>query len=102
MKIRLINLDFGLLLIIFAGFLLVVLSLGSEITEGNTITVDDDGGKDYKTIQEAIDNASIEDTIFVYNGTYKENVIINKTITLRGEDKYNTTCQSKVSVTRLK
>jgi len=42
------------------------------------------------TIQEAIDNASAGNRIYVYNGTYNENVIVNKTIDLIGEDKNNT------------
>ncbi|MCG2826452.1 MAG: right-handed parallel beta-helix repeat-containing protein [Thermoplasmatales archaeon] len=44
----------------------------------------------YNTIQEAIDDADSGDTIEVSNGTYYENVIINKTLTLIGEDR-NTT-----------
>jgi parallel beta-helix repeat protein len=45
---------------------------------------------DYPTIQEAINNASEGDTIFVTNGTYHENVVVNKTILLIGENKENT------------
>ena len=37
------------------------------------------------SIQAAIDRADQGDTIFVYNGTYTENVDINKPITLQGE-----------------
>ena len=40
---------------------------------------------DYPTIQEAINAASDGDTIFVGNGTYYENVIVNKTVSLIGE-----------------
>ncbi len=60
----------------------------------DTIIVDDDGtpGVDcnYTIIQWAIDNASVGDTIFVKNGTYYENVVVNKTINLTGEDRDNT------------
>jgi parallel beta-helix repeat protein len=52
-----------------------------------TIYVDDDGGADYTKIQDAIDNASKGDTIFVYQGTYYENIVIDKTISLVGENK---------------
>jgi len=45
---------------------------------------------DYPTIQEAINAAVNGDTIIVRNGTYYENVIINKTISLVGEDKETT------------
>jgi len=45
---------------------------------------------DYPTIQEAINAASLGDTIFVYNGTYFEHIVLNKTVTLLGENKYLT------------
>ena len=43
-----------------------------------------------KTIQEGINNVSVGGTVNVFNGTYYENVVINKTIDLIGEDR-NTT-----------
>ena len=49
------------------------------------IYVDDDGGADYTRIQDAIDNASYGDTIFVYNGSYYEDIKIEKSINLFGE-----------------
>src|SRR5659263_4420 len=36
-------------------------------------------------IQAAIDNATAGDTIYVYNGSYSENVNVNKQVTLQGE-----------------
>jgi len=54
--------------------------------ETNMIYVDDDGGQIFTKIQSAIDNASSGDTIFVYHGTYNETVVINKSITLLGEN----------------
>lgn len=65
--------------------------------ESKTIYVDDVPGEgydnpyeDYITIQDAIDNANSGDLIFVHNGTYIENLIINKSIKLHGSSKYNT------------
>jgi hypothetical protein len=58
--------------------------------EPNTITVDDDGTADYIRIQDAIDNASDGDTVYVYNGEYYEIINIKKQMNLQGEDKYNT------------
>lgn len=44
----------------------------------------------YPTIQEAINQATSGDTIFVHNGTYYEHIIIDKSISLIGENR-NTT-----------
>jgi len=60
---------------------------------GTTIYVDDDaeppyGGTPehpYRYIQQGIDNATVGDTIYVLNGLYYENVIVNKTLDLVGE-----------------
>ncbi|MEM1580424.1 MAG: NosD domain-containing protein [Nitrososphaerota archaeon] len=41
---------------------------------------------DYQTIQEAIRSASTNDIIYVKKGIYKENIIIDKTLWLVGED----------------
>jgi len=53
---------------------------------------------DYSSIQEAIDAASLGDTVFVWNGTYYEDggvSITKKRITLQGEDANTTTINGK-------
>lgn len=55
-----------------------------------TWTVDDDGPADFHTIQEAINAASDGDTIFVRNGVYCEDVVVNKTLFLVGESTAST------------
>ena len=57
---------------------------------GKTLFVDDDGGANYTTISEAVQDADDGDTVYVFNGTYNEQVIIDKAIDLIGESKENT------------
>jgi len=59
---------------------------------GNTLYVGGSGPGNYSTIQEAIDDANPGDTVFVYDDSspYYENVVIEKTINLVGEDKDTT------------
>ncbi|MFO7990740.1 MAG: NosD domain-containing protein [Thermoplasmata archaeon] len=45
------------------------------------------------SIQDAIDNATAGDTIYVWNGTYNEKLIINKTISLVGNHSASTIIQ---------
>lgn len=54
---------------------------------GNTLYVGGDGPGNYSNIQDAIDNTSNGDTIFVFNGTYYENILVNKSVQLLGENK---------------
>jgi len=54
------------------------------------IYVDDSGGADYTSIQDAIGNAVHGDTIYVYSGNYQENIVIDKEIHLIGEDRNDT------------
>lgn len=76
---------------------LVNIVMGSTFNE--VIYVDDDNlegpwdGTErypYCSIQDAIDASHINSTIIVKNGTYYENVFINKTLSLFGEDKHLT------------
>jgi len=62
------------------------------ISSGNTLYVGGSGEGNYTSIQDAIDNASIGDTVFVYDDSspYYEELQINKTINLIGEDKHTT------------
>ncbi len=64
----------------------------TESVELYSFYVDDDANPSwynsthFKTIQSAIDNSSEGDTIFVYNGVYYEQLLINKSIELIGSD----------------
>jgi parallel beta-helix repeat protein len=61
--------------------------------DGNILYVGGSGPENYSKIQDAVDNSSVGDTIFVYNRSspYYENIIIIKNnIKLVGENKYCT------------
>ncbi len=64
------------------------------IDENNNDTtilyVDSLGTKQYNSIQQAIDDALENNTIYVYEGTYYEQLVINKSVVLQGENKENT------------
>ncbi len=48
------------------------------------------GPGNYSSIQDAINESSDGDTVFVYRGTYIENLCVNKSIVLIGEDRDTT------------
>ena len=61
-----------------------------DILDENTLYVDSKGTTDYTSIQEAINNAMENQTIFVYEGIYNEHILINKSINLKGQNKEKT------------
>jgi len=97
-----------LIMIIICLFILANTASGSKLKTGenndiinivfnnNTLYVGGHGDGNYSKIQDAIDNASDGDTIFVYNGTYNltETIFLNKSINLIGENKSNTKIDS--------
>lgn len=70
---------------------LFIFAFAVKEATAKTITVDDDGGADYEKIQDAIDNATEGDTVRVWEGTYYENVVVNKTVSLVGNGSEETT-----------
>ena len=79
---------FTILFLTTLVLLTILLSGGEGEAGGTTITVDDDGGPgeaDFQRIQDAIEFAQSGDTIEVAGGTYYENVVINKSISIRGD-----------------
>ena len=66
---------------VFASFL--ILTALASVSAAKTIYVPDD----YEKIQWAVDNASAGDTIIVRDGTYTENINVNKPhLTIRSEN----------------
>jgi len=106
LKVLLMNIEKRLIsiwisLILFGSILVTIdIPFGEKLgligtVEGTTITVDDSGGRDHTTIQNAIDAANTGDTVYVYAGTYFENIVISgKTINLTGEDRDTTIIDS--------
>ena len=76
------------LLILISIF--TTLTIFPETARATTLYVGGAGPGNYTTIQEAIDAASPDDTVYVYNGTYDENVVVNRTISLVGESREDT------------
>ena len=72
--------------IFFISTLLSTISNNSDASS-NIFYVDDSGGENYTSIQAAINDANDGDIVYVYEGIYQENIILNKTITLQGENK---------------
>lgn len=87
MKIKIIGILLSTILIVT----IIPIGVSTVTTSGDIITVDDDGGADYTRIQDAIDNATDGDTIYVYGGIYHENVVVDKSIELVAEDRNETT-----------
>lgn len=84
--------SFMVILFIFITSLFNISSnlITCKAKEGNTFYVGGSSVGNYTHIQDAVDNSSDDDTIFVYNGTYHENLVINKSINLVGLDKNST------------
>jgi nitrous oxidase accessory protein len=73
----------------FISIILFSAVVGTQFVKparAETIIVPDD----YSTIQDAINTASVGDTVFVRNGTYRGAVVINKRVSLVGESKQAT------------
>jgi len=62
----------------------------SAKASSTTWFVDDDGPADFNTIQEAVNNATSGDRIFVRVGIYYEHIVVNKSVSLVGEDRDST------------
>ena len=75
--------DLTLLLVVIFLTSLVTLQPALVKAQSKTIVVPDD----YSTIQAAIDHANAGDTVFVRDGIYNETLVVNKTISLVGEDR---------------
>ncbi len=81
---------FALTAILIVSSFSLVMTILPENVRASTLYVGGSGPGNYTKIQDAIDNASSGETIYVYNGTYYENIVVDKSLSLVGEDR-NTT-----------
>ncbi|MDY6965128.1 MAG: NosD domain-containing protein [Halobacteriota archaeon] len=83
-------------IVIFIAIVVLPLAIFIGTASAETWYVDDDGA-DFTSIQDAIDNAMAGDTIIVKDGTYTENVDVNKRLTIRSENGVNSTMVKAVA-----
>lgn len=86
------SIKFIILALIYLNMVFLSTSHSSqEIAQGNmTLYVGGTGENNYTSIQQAIDNASNGNIIYVYNDTYYENIILDKELVLKGKNKEDT------------
>jgi parallel beta-helix repeat protein len=80
---------FWLSLVMMLGVIVIVIEI-CEPVSGNVLYVGGTEPGNFSKIQDAINASQDGDTVFVYSGTYYENIVVNKSINLTGENKQNT------------
>jgi parallel beta-helix repeat protein len=78
-------------LLLVSSLVLVAIGFGltvvPETAEATTLHVGGIGPGNYTAIQDAINASNPGDTIYVHNGTYSENIFINRSLSVIGEDR---------------
>jgi len=75
---------FAFLAVLLVMFFAVLVLLTSGGSSGEKTWYVDDDGADFETIQDAVNASENGDTIYVWEGTYYENVVVNKSVSLIG------------------
>ncbi|KPJ66085.1 hypothetical protein AMJ44_09075, partial [candidate division WOR-1 bacterium DG_54_3] len=87
-KIKILSIFF-IWILVYAAFAVFV-NISKETAGADIWIVDQAGGGNFTTIQDAINNSNDGDTIYVWAGTYYENVLVNKSVSLIGNGTSNT------------
>ncbi len=74
----------GIIFLFLISLLSETFTYANKIENGKTLYVGGDGPGNYTHIQDAINNASDGDTIIVYPRVYKENIVVHKSLTIKG------------------
>ncbi len=84
----------GLILLLIETSVIQITAQDTEkplpTSRGDWLYVGGSGPGNYTTIQDAISASSNGDTVFVYNGLYNEEIIVDHSISLLGENKFMT------------
>ncbi len=84
-------LAFGIILLFVGTCIIPAIAQNTKnspsTSRGNWLYVGGSGPGNYTKIQDAIDNASDGDIVFVFSGLYIENVFVNKSLNLIGENR---------------
>lgn len=83
-----------ILILMLVASILTIYPTYKTKASGTIYFVGGSGSGNYSSIQDAIDVSDSGDSVFVYSGTYYENIFVNKSINLIGEDKTNTIIDS--------
>ena len=86
-----------MIMLLLVGVSMLSFNVQRAKAEPNTIVVPDD----FPTVQEAINAANHGDTIFIRSGNYHENIVVNKSLSLIGENRQHTVLNGSGSGTAL-
>ncbi|PNX51882.1 MAG: hypothetical protein BV456_01445 [Thermoplasmata archaeon M8B2D] len=85
-------------ILLIVSSVVIVYPINALNVNSNTLYVGGNGPGNYTRIQDAIDDASNGDTLYVFSGNYFEDLTINKSIQLIGEDKDNVIIYGSIRV----
>jgi len=77
------------MIVIVFIFLNFTFSASSTYENNSILFVGGSGEGNFSSINDALDNSTDGDIIYVYNGSYNERIVLNKSVSLLGESKKN-------------